>query len=382
MEISTSPGTASTPYFCIPLAGKPKTCIMFAPCSSRPRTVQAGYKVNDLPGYLAFNLIRIRYGEGSHKRFPHERKFEKSVSDFRKRHRAHSRETAHTISIAEKIFDHLDCDRVTRIMATCLNLEKIPGKHLTDIIGLVVRFSSQKRVNDLSEFINQIFVAASLESIETYFRSIDLDPEETANRFLVEIGEKPSFSTLSSELRLGILSSIFFKTLIKGYNLHTSSWHPSHPISSLEVELREHGPHLIRGVFGPRSYRFPSLKLKESFERDAKPLKIAKRFVYYWPKGSPRIEDPSLISGCFVIVGVDVKEGRVYYLNPDEGSDPRKVEKQRIYAMSYERLQASISDITTGVPYPKIAEPEAGIPPLSLPELTFALHGDYPLSSR
>ena len=116
------------------------------------------------------------------------------------------------------------------------------------------------------------------------------------------------------------------------YGLLQSAWHPMHPITSLMEQLNLHGPHVVFGRFGSPFYKDKPIQLSEQLEG---------RPVFCWPPGAERVVN--LETHAITIVGARSDTGKVYYTDPNDGSDPADIATQKIYVMSYEEF---ISNLT------------------------------------
>src|SRR6185437_2726052 len=118
--------------------------------------------------------------------------------------------------------------------------------------------------------------------------------------------------------------------------LQRSQWHPSQPIDVLIENVRRYGAHLVVGKIGQKFYEhkpFPSA------------TKIAGQTVYAWitPQRSAAYLAPDM--HAVVLVGADQTRKCVYYIDPLDGSDPKKEAYPKIYAASYEELQKTIANL-------------------------------------
>lgn len=117
------------------------------------------------------------------------------------------------------------------------------------------------------------------------------------------------------------------------YHLEISSWHPKESIEHLIAELQKNGPLIVGGCFGALHYSVPPRKLGKQIEG---------RAVYGWIKTDPKNTNP-VTGHSILLVGAEKTSTRelVYYIDPEDSSDPSDPEKQRIYCMSYERLTSA-----------------------------------------
>ena len=118
------------------------------------------------------------------------------------------------------------------------------------------------------------------------------------------------------------------------YKLKLSAWHPTHPITSLMDQISMHGPLVVCGYFGRPYYK------DDPFELSAK---VEGQSVFGWQPGSIRIVLQS--SHAIVLVGARNDMDHVYFIDPNDGSDPANIQTQKIYVMSYKRLTSSMTDL-------------------------------------
>ena len=147
------------------------------------------------------------------------------------------------------------------------------------------------------------------------------------------------WSDTSEDFKFLFLDNFIKNLSAKMYGLEISSWRPVHPIESLIQELKQHGPLFVQGCFGSEYYSVPPRKLEKVLEG---------REVYGWLKSD--LKESSFVNDhAILIVGAEKIETRgfVYFIDPNDESDPQDIKKQKIYVMSYERLTASnnISDL-------------------------------------
>jgi hypothetical protein len=133
--------------------------------------------------------------------------------------------------------------------------------------------------------------------------------------------------------------------------LKRSSWIPGNTCLPLVNELKMHGPMLILGDFGEAFYVTKATPLKAKIEGET---------IYYWEVGSKRVEEPPFAHSVVLIGAQKVeKTERVYFVNPDELSDPNSAsETRRIFAISYTNLRTNICALN-GMPIGEIKQTDA-----------------------
>lgn len=130
-------------------------------------------------------------------------------------------------------------------------------------------------------------------------------------------------------------SNLVFAYCAKEHGAKHSAWHPERPIENLADELRSKGPLLVKGKFGQFYYEDSCFKLDS---------KIQNRSIFGWNPKAKRKEGVSILHAV-LIVGADEKKGRVFFIDPLDGTDPKDIQSQKIYAMSLQRLKDAITNL-------------------------------------
>ncbi len=131
-------------------------------------------------------------------------------------------------------------------------------------------------------------------------------------------------------------SIVAFSCLQCIFRCKESSWNPSQGPEALIEQLRVYGPHVIGGLIGKRHYEdAPSVQ----------PNLVQGRQIHYWKVGAKI--SPSTIGHIVVVVGAQIKNGKgfVYFLDPEDGSNPRDLKSQKVYVMSYDKLKEKITSL-------------------------------------
>ncbi|MEI6243014.1 MAG: hypothetical protein WCP39_06390 [Chlamydiota bacterium] len=170
-------------------------------------------------------------------------------------------------------------------------------------------------------------------------------------QFFKEIQMPNSFVQLSIPKRIGKIwgemslfekqwheSNLVFTASYTAYGCKLSPWHPEKPIDVLIEQLQLHGPHFVEGRLGSSFYEENPFQLSQ---------KIEGRPVFGWKPNAKRINEDSLEFHVVVIVGakVDNEKKFVYFIDPQDGSDPSNITTQKIYIISYERFRSSICNL-------------------------------------
>lgn len=119
------------------------------------------------------------------------------------------------------------------------------------------------------------------------------------------------------------------------YHLKKTEWTPFMEVDSLIKELTLNGPLVVEGRFGMRCYDDKPSKNKE--------LLKGQRLTFGWRPGAKRNE---IAGHVVVIVGAKItkEEELVYFIDPNERSDPQNSSSQRYFKISYKNLKSHICD--------------------------------------
>ncbi len=119
----------------------------------------------------------------------------------------------------------------------------------------------------------------------------------------------------------------------KLYKFTESTWDPSQDIEDLINQIQEHGPHIVGGYFGRSNY---IEKASEIY------LEEINKSVFSW---SPNAQPHEVVRGqCIVLIGAQKDQDKeyVYYVDPEDGSNPNRPNQQSIYRIEYKILQKNI----------------------------------------
>ena len=328
--------------FCPPLPGKPD--------SSRPRPVdgsdnrkrvlQKGSK-DDTCWYSAANLIRERYKAPNTENL-RERKHERIVSTLRRGIAGHH----HSLP---DISYQLNNDSIKKFLSgltkeVVANPQKQASlKDLDDqcapavsLSSIVPEFLGQDKYQNLYEYLVYKKNHSKPEVYSAFFKQLDINPKgcfESARKLYPAAYH--SFCNGKEWEQLGpekdiLLDHFARHEASKMYNLKLSSWHPSQPIEQLITEIQNRGPLIVGGCFGTSHYAVPPRKLK---------IEVADRPVYGWLKTDPKNNNHVTVH-TIVLVGAQKtdKQELVFYIDPEEDSDPSSPKSQKVFCISYSRL--------------------------------------------
>jgi len=141
-----------------------------------------------------------------------------------------------------------------------------------------------------------------------------------------------------------LLDYFAFRVSAEAYQLEKSQWNPHRPIEILIAELKERGPLVVGGKFGENAYQDGALINTN--------VTIAGRDIYGFRVGT-HLKERCTFLHTITIIGAEVAEtkgdpyyrGYVYYVDPDDGSDPKDLSKQRIFKISYQSLVDNVNDL-------------------------------------
>ena len=335
--------------FCPPQFGKPD------PTQEKPigkdtrrRVIQLGSK-GDNCWYVIFNMLRERYKAPNASTFK-GRDFEKIASTRRKAIFALNNSLPDIIdkldnvrikyyfsSMTRKSFLQFPLDRVLD------NLDRYAAQNRKVNIktySIIPSFENQNMYDSFYDYLFNIGFIKRFEINENFLKSIGKNPKDLLNaakRIDPHYEIFTCWEDLSPEQKCSLLDSFVRKLSAEHYGIKISSWLPSQPIENLIDELTHHGPLGVAGSFGWVSYDVPARKLGK---------KIENRDIYYWRKDDPKKD----VGHIILIVGAEKIgiNGFVYYIDPNDDSDPAHPETQPIYMMSYKKLTSENLSDTDG----------------------------------
>jgi len=295
-------------------------------------------------------MIREQYGENPHWSFAKARALEKEASsrrklqtllDFKFRERTSSlKDLISNLKRHETELDTLQGARKFLPYLEWFSTDADPHikKEAMHFKRIFESFCKQSSFDNLLDFLKDQKYAQRNRINLLFLNRLGINPVAFYNENVHQIETLTPWEKLSTIEKAFYLDSFAFRaTYQKCYQLPESDWNPSKPISHLIAQIKERGPHYIKGMFGKSYYQDPPKPMKE---------KIQGRTLWYWPENADRIDLPE--SHSIVIVGAAEGESRgglVYFVDPQDGSDPADPEKQKIYVMSYNRLRSSIVNL-------------------------------------
>lgn len=147
----------------------------------------------------------------------------------------------------------------------------------------------------------------------------------------------PAWERITEEFKKHYSQGMIVLLAAEKYGLKYASWRPSDPIERLIESIRDNGPHHVGTTLNSRSYKSAPFCLKD---------KIGGRKIYGWKPGTPKGER-SNFGTTILLVGAKKENGTelVYFIDAEDGSDPKDVEKQKIYVVSYKTLRENMCDL-------------------------------------
>lgn len=328
--------------FCPPTYGKPDPKqLKPIGIDTRSRVIQRGSKDNTC-SFAAYNLLRERYKAPNTHDLP-ERKFEQIASTLRKALSAHDR-------TLPDIANQLNNDTIKRFLARfthvtlqepetllLLNSIELQCTPEVSISTILPAFLEQKQFKNLYEYIYYLKIGKRQDLFNEFFTKLNVDAatlfENAKNKdptLYRVFCEGKNWDQLFWQKKCILLDNYAKQLCASHYNMCTSSWHPNQPIEKLIIELQKRGPLLVQGTFGAQHYKVPPRKFQKQ---------IANRDVYGWFKEDPKNTN-HVVGHAIILVGAEktLKNQIVYYIDPDDESDPLDAKKQKIYCLSYTKL--------------------------------------------
>jgi hypothetical protein len=330
---------ASNSYFCFPPLGKVDTRVVYDPTSDLPRSrkPQSPQKENTCD-YYAIQILRN--GERAEKnpttRQPELRRLEAAFSFQRKSRTKLQEELRSQLAFAKSLAKGFGRP-CTREVAQVVSLEPhgvivspFPEERRRDLSA----FSMQKVFDDFPVFLKDQYYHKSFRTYVELFVKLKLPFTHELSEMYRGTGS--TWETLTIHEKEWHAHTFAFSQQCQLFNLVESCWNPELPVESLIEQLHLHGPHLVVGKIGRPFYEIPPFELK---------VKVAGRAVFGWKPEPLRKEENTGAGHFVVIVGAKLEEGKgyVYFVDPNDGSDPRDPSVQKVYVISYQRLKSTIA---------------------------------------
>lgn len=332
----------------LPLPGKPDPMQKYE--SGKPdlraRVLQCANKYNTC-WYYVFNYLRKRIGKHPDVQELPERKIEKLLSERRKRKSEYTKKLLNIIQL-------LDEPEAVGFFRSCT-------KEDMEIVSLALKpylrdpkfrvafddFNNQSNFDNLYDYLLWLKTGRFAEIDEKLLHDLGEDPEIRYDSFaqaypydvVTEAFKAQKWEQLSTFHKGAWLDSLVMNVAADRYGLKKSTWSPARSIDDLIAEITLHGPLYIQGYFGSEFYP----EVAEFLMND----KIEGRDVYGFRLGS-QMEKAGVLCHAVLLVGakkMNKTGGYVYFIDPNNESDPKEPKKQKIYCMSYAKLARDVSDL-------------------------------------
>lgn len=179
-----------------------------------------------------------------------------------------------------------------------------------------------KSVGETEEFYQTILAHPYMDVV--------MKEVQSNGEILREYGEWESFTCLE---KWHVSRNVFNRIKLRDFQLTPSTWVPTAPASLLLKKLKARGPLYVHGDFGNTFYKDPPSLLER--------ISAAQFPIYSWGRQENRKEGPGVHAVC--VIGVDLLDkGRVYFVDPNDPTDPADIDSQKIYMMPYAIFQSKI----------------------------------------
>lgn len=324
--------------FCLPLPGKPNPFEPSSPDSARSRVVQKGQTGDDC-SYYALQILRDerRIGKKPHESQMKERECEIAFSTHRKTMTRITAELQPQVDLAIELSRSQGTPCTKKIAAALLTLKMdqfLPASR--EIARQALKdFCAQNKFDVLTSYTENALREAKMKNNIQLFVSLKVPGLKLADALAPSYFQKP-WEELTIDQKEILEENVIFSIQQQAYQTQSSSWHPDQPPDQLLKQLQMHGPHLIKGIIGHEAYEEKPIKLEMTIEG---------RDVFTWDPNAKK--KPFSKFHCVVLVGVEIEnsEAFVYYVDPEDGSDPSDIKSQKIYRMSYEVLKSAIASL-------------------------------------
>lgn len=334
---------ATSIVYGLPL-GKPtqeNTCF----CKQPRRTLQESQKGSTC-WYYVFNFLRQRVGKTPCEAHQTRRNIEESISAARKAIKAWEEPLAWSWQMENneemmywaKRIDRTNLDtwikNKTLFKKEVSNrLSKTDGSENIIASQLYSCLKAFKWAVDLTSFYAFLNWKLDVGIMKVQYRY--LNRMHPGYKRIVERMEKrlkrSDFSQRS--IRVG---DTFLSEVAKQYGLAYSHWLPGAGVLGLIKELKTVGPLAIYGRFGGVYYQNPPLLSAEDMKG---------RDVFFWNADATRVESACL--HVVLLVGASQREegNFVYFIDPNDSSDPEDIRSQPLYRISFEFFCATIQPV-------------------------------------
>ncbi|MBS0650854.1 MAG: hypothetical protein JSR93_06810 [Verrucomicrobia bacterium] len=316
--------------------------------------------------YYALKVLREQYGPKAPACFLKQRVLEKLISSYRQKLTEARLDTL----IEEQFVHEHDSNPVLKKLVEVAPPEAVliqskvshgEKSSIVKLAELMRDFSAQSKYATLSEFVHHRKLSRMIDIHTQYLQILKADP---SSEFEKEKELRPwqtvKFRDLPDAFRSTFLSTLAIRTIARDvYQMRESRWTPHQTVVGLIQDLTENGPMFVSGLFGRTFYNKPCQPMDD---------KLHGKTIWYWPVGSALETDGTVPTHSIIVIGADQegsRGGRVYFIDPSDGSDPADTERQKVYAMSYQALTEKVFDLF-GEKFSKVHHSD---------QISYALHG-------
>ena len=334
--------------------------------------------------YYALKILREQYGQHPDSSFLEDRTLEELASRYRKELTAANVLAQEESSIAAlfKLSPFNQCSLVhssapeysmkrsqqkAALLASPLFPSTEAKTKCAKVFELLDSFVTQTQCHDVQKFALQKHRQRLIQIHTRYLKVFKTDPEESYKKDLPNLPWHPAWKDLTEVEKVTYLSTLAIRVIAQNcYHLKESSWHPMHTVESLIDALHDKGPLFVSGWFGRSFYKNDPVPTSE---------KIHGKTILCWPAATAIPDTTPKPSHSVVIIGATTKGSRggvIFFVDPQDGSSPSDPDKQKIYAISYQRLIENIHDLFGKHYFLNVGERHN-------PKLCYALQGALPL---
>jgi hypothetical protein len=130
-----------------------------------------------------------------------------------------------------------------------------------------------------------------------------------------------------------ILRNLLWIEAARQYGLVQATWTPLQGCDALYTSLKQHGPHLFVGELGRLQYLNAPQEIPSA--------KLGNCPVLGWPPHSPK-KTSEHSAHAILVIGVNKERQLIYYLDPEDPSDPAQGPTQIIYVTSYNTFSSRL----------------------------------------
>ncbi len=298
--------------------------------------------------YYAIKRINTNYGKRSDN-FPEKRKIEKKFSKYKKEENfltllpllLINRQKENVIHNHTKFFNTLG--EINRCRDAVADFEiylknesentSISESDQVDNYVTQLRYQSVMRFCETELHVSycKIIRASNEKKLWTGGCDVTENPLYKKISLYLEREEiaKNNFKVLNPKLAFSVLHIIVVINYLQVSGFIKSEWNSDKSIDFLIEQIKKHGPLFASGKLGRCCYTQDAEKSR---------YKIANRSIWYWKPGTYN-NDNNFLHAVIITGAENTLKGKfVYYIDPNDASDPNNAESQKIYKISYDRL--------------------------------------------